>query len=683
MTTILKGDTSKAITIALSDGFDYSGKTVVVEYQGVRRSFSNAVAGGDITFSFAAEETAPMSLGTYPVRVWIEGGGEVVTVHNADVKLCVTDCIADVHGGGAIYLDVHGGLHGIEGLPERYTDDDLRRKINEILRRGGGVVAALLLCATAAFGASVEVQTAPKGTIYNDQPVVTNVTVDVSDKADKTNTYSKAETDAKIVELAPPPGNYNAVSNAAMRIQWLDDIAEWYFFGKSSSSMRSKMLYDDESGMYLGYDPNFLMSDDPRWGSQYGGNRNTFKPFAYKCEIGDVAKAATNYTDEAVGRIDVPEWPVQLITTNTPLIFADGQDTNVASIALQAQPTNYTSLSFLHPVSYYLPNRFSLFELGNDYQIVGSQWFQVGRYLYAQNPENIVFVGSGRHRSLQDYLDACAPETLADLLSCYVPTNGGGRIHGDLEIDGRLTAGELITITNSDIHAKGFQVVNKVLTADGLTASNGMVRLNCARFVLGFGTPRIHLETNTLSAITYGGTWDHPEGSMQELLQSVVQEFLAGDPRYQSIEDRDPYVRYNDVKKSFFDWDLKSLPVNAGPLKHFDLQTGKTHYFTDTDVGREGIELRIYTNTHVRVVYDFETAPPSSVYVYCGGSADNRATILSNGSGLLYPTAGQRTLFEIEPLSGGTFMVKETALTFMDNVGSWQETNYGTQEEEP
>ena len=385
----------------------------------------------------------------------------------------------------------------------------------------------------------------------------------------------------------------------------------------------------------------------------------------------------------AVGRIDVPEWPVQLITTNTPLIFADGQDTNVASIALQAQPTNHTSLSFLHPVSYYLPNRFSLFELGNDYQIVGSQWFQVGRYLYAQNPENIVFVGSGRHRSLQDYLDACAPETLADLLSCYVPTNGGGRIHGDLEIDGRLTAGELITITNSDIHAKGFQVVDKVLTADGLTASNGMVRLNCARFVLGFGTPRIHLETNTLSAITYGGTWDHPEGSMQELLQSVVQEFLAGDPRYQSIEDRDPYVRYNDVKKSFFDWDLKSLPVNAGPLKHFDLQTGKTHYFTDTDVGREGIELRIYTNTHVRVVYDFETAPPSSVYVYCGDSADNRATILSNGSGLLYPTAGQRTLFEIEPLSGGTFMVKETALTFMDNVGSWQETNYGTQEEEP
>ena len=204
MTTILKGDTSKAITIALSDGFDYSGKTVVVEYQGVRRSFSNAAAGGSITFSFSAAETAPMSLGAYPVRVWIEGGGEVLTAHNADVKLRVTDCIADVHGGGAIYLDVHGGLHGIEGLPERFTDEDLRSKVNEIVRRLGGAVAIAVLSLLPVFGSTVEVHTAPKGTIYNDQQVVTNVTVDVSDKADATNVYTKVEADARIVELSPP-----------------------------------------------------------------------------------------------------------------------------------------------------------------------------------------------------------------------------------------------------------------------------------------------------------------------------------------------------------------------------------------------------------------------------------------------------------------------------------------------
>ncbi len=39
---------------------------------------------------------------------------------------------------------------------------------------------------------------------------------DISGKADKSDTYTKSETDAKIVELSPAPGNYSAVSNAAM-----------------------------------------------------------------------------------------------------------------------------------------------------------------------------------------------------------------------------------------------------------------------------------------------------------------------------------------------------------------------------------------------------------------------------------------------------------------------------------
>jgi len=180
MTTFLKGDTTAAITLALAEGFDYSNKTVHLEYQGARRAFPGCAAGGSLTFAFSAEETAPMSLGAYPVRVWIEGGGEVLTVHNADVKLRVTDRVSEVHGGGAICLDVRGGLHGIEGLPERYTDEDLRDKVNEILRRLGGTVAALLLCALPAYGAGVVVQTAPKGRIFNDQRIVTNVVFDAS-----------------------------------------------------------------------------------------------------------------------------------------------------------------------------------------------------------------------------------------------------------------------------------------------------------------------------------------------------------------------------------------------------------------------------------------------------------------------------------------------------------------------
>lgn len=215
MTTILKGDTSKAITIALSDGFDYSGKTVVVEYQGVRRSFSNAAAGGSITFSFSAAETSPMTLGAFPLRVSIHGAdGFSMTLKNADVKIRVTDCPADLTSDEVLAVVINGALHGMEGLGERWTDADAKSKINEIIRRLGGVAALLVLFALPAFGASITVQTARKDSIYNDGQVVTNVQLDtsglltehqdISGKADKTNTYTKAETDAKIVELAPP-----------------------------------------------------------------------------------------------------------------------------------------------------------------------------------------------------------------------------------------------------------------------------------------------------------------------------------------------------------------------------------------------------------------------------------------------------------------------------------------------
>ena len=396
-----------------------------------------------------------------------------------------------------------------------------------------------------------------------------------------------------------------------------------------------------------------------------------------------VPNGQTNLVGRVAMTNDIPpkqEWPAELVHTNTPLIFVDGQDTNVTSLALRAQPTNYTALSWMYPVSYYLPNRFSLLELGHDYQIAAAQWFQVGRYLYAQNPENIVFVGGGQHRSLQDYLDACSPQTMADLLSCYIPTNGGGRIHGDLTIDGRLTAGELITITNSDIHAKGFQVVNKVLTADGLMASNGMVRLNCARFVIGFGTPRIHLETNDLSAITYGGTWEQPAGSVFSWQESQIQNYLAGNTWQEDIELRNPYMRYMDVKDRFAGWKIKGHEVNNGPLKHFTLDNYRTHHFTDADVGSYGIEFTINSNAHVRIVYDFETTPPSAVYFACGRVGnDESATMLSNGTELLAPTAGTKTLLEIEHLSGWTFIVKEMPLTYENTVMPWIQA----QEEEP
>ncbi|MBO7686547.1 MAG: hypothetical protein J6V72_09195 [Kiritimatiellae bacterium] len=365
---------------------------------------------------------------------------------------------------------------------------------------------------------------------------------------------------------------------------------------------------------------------------------------------------------------DIPEWPIGLVTTNSPILFADGDATNVPSVAIHAGPTNYSALSFMTPVSWYLPNRFSLLELGHDYQIAAAQWLQVGRFLYAPSPDRIVFFGGERHKTLQEYLDACSPETVSDLLGAYVPTNGGARIHGDLEIDGQLKAGALITITNSDIHAKGFQVVDRVLTADGLFVSNGMVRINCARVLNGLCTARIHLETNSPQAITYGGTWEHPQGSVFSWQSELIEQFLAGDVTNQNIEARNPYVRYGDVKRYFAGWALENHAINNGQWKHYDLSNYRTHYFTDANVGTSGIELNLQSNAHVRLVYDFtETAPNS---VSCNWGYDGPATIISNGSQLASPTPGTCTLIEIEHLSGTRYLVTEHEMSTTYNTTS-------------
>ena len=116
-----------------------------------------------------------------------------------DGKIISTRPIA---GGGDMK---HSDFADVEPLPERFTDEDVRTRFNQLVSAAKGAsaaIAALLLCATT-YGAGVTVQTAPKGTIYNDEHIVTNVVFDATGLAELTNVYTKAETEAKIVELAP------------------------------------------------------------------------------------------------------------------------------------------------------------------------------------------------------------------------------------------------------------------------------------------------------------------------------------------------------------------------------------------------------------------------------------------------------------------------------------------------
>ena len=46
---ILKGDTSAEISLALADGYDFTGCYLLVECCGIRKSYSGLVAGQSIT----------------------------------------------------------------------------------------------------------------------------------------------------------------------------------------------------------------------------------------------------------------------------------------------------------------------------------------------------------------------------------------------------------------------------------------------------------------------------------------------------------------------------------------------------------------------------------------------------------------------------------------------------------
>ena len=691
---ILKGETSKPIQLTLREGYVYSGCVLAVCFRGVMKTFTDLVAGGTVELLYTAEETSTFPLGTGKVGLSIQNSaGDICFMPWAKIK--VTDSPAEVHDA---QITIDPATLNVSDATSKDSLGAVKSKLNAVLAFLRGLSSLAVLALPLYALSDVAPLTAQLDDIPGDTPLMTNVVPYVESKIAEASADLTPATnymDAALGAFA----STGAVARATVYgtpTRWTDATGCVWEVSAAPGTGYADWICSGVPDGYeiLGVEPS--QNREGEWRLDlYDGDIHGFFTFggpAAACLVFDVYDAMVEARPKStvtnlVGRValtnDIPpeqEWPAELVHTNTPLIFADGEDTNVTSIALRAQPENYTSLSFLSPVSYYLPNRFSLLELGHDYQIAAAQWFQVGRYLYAQNPENIVFVGGGQHRSLQDYLDACSPQTMADLLSCYIPTNGGGRIHGDLTIDGRLTAGELITITNSDIHAKGFQVVNKVLTADGLMASNGMVRLNCARFVIGFGTPRIHLETNDLSAITYGGTWEHPAGSVFSWQDSKIQNYLAGDIGQQDIELRNPYMRYMDVKDGFMGWKIKGHNVNNGPLKHFTLDNYRTHHFTDADVGNYGIEFTIASNAHVRIVYDFASAPPSAVYFFCGRDGnDESATMLSNGTELLAPTAGVKTLLEIEHLSGWTFIVKETPLTYQNTVMPWIQA----QEEEP
>lgn len=186
-------------------------------------------------------------------------------------------------------------------------------------------------------------------------------------------------------------------------------------------------------------------------------------------------------------------------------------------------------------------NQYRALVLGDAKTVATAKSLEADRIL-VESPANLLFVarreilpdGSTNYvlKSFQDHLSAVSPDAVNDLIGAYLPTNGGGTVTGELNVEGSmrvsgvLDAPRLLRVVTSDIEARGFTVSNGVLRSEsGLVVSNGMCAVKCAKAEIGFGAPRFHVGGGVKS-LTFGGTWDNPNSNLDSILDGRISTAL-------------------------------------------------------------------------------------------------------------------------------------------------------------
>ena len=192
---ILKGETAKPIRLSLADGYEYAGCSLHVNFCGLRDTFIDLDAGGSLELRYTAEQTAGLPLGTSKVMLSIENArGELRFMPWAKIK--VTDSPADLYDA-AITIDP--ATLNVDDLTSKDTLGTVKSRLNAVLAFLRGL-ACLAACALPLVGAAdVPPLHASLDDIPGDTQMMTNV---------------QAYVDAKVADTEP--GNYSAVSNAAM-----------------------------------------------------------------------------------------------------------------------------------------------------------------------------------------------------------------------------------------------------------------------------------------------------------------------------------------------------------------------------------------------------------------------------------------------------------------------------------
>ena len=154
MITLFKGDDTggtlgKSVVVEITTDSDLSNCSVIFNYQGVERRWTDVQSGDRREVFFSHNETARMSVGTFKaVIIAVDAAGKVRTITNSlpikvstNLAECYGDNVAQVNIGTTVNWDSITGKPFDGKTVSLSTDDDVIAAVGTIIEKLGGQIA--------------------------------------------------------------------------------------------------------------------------------------------------------------------------------------------------------------------------------------------------------------------------------------------------------------------------------------------------------------------------------------------------------------------------------------------------------------------------------------------------------------------------------------------------------------